>query len=238
MARWLEAVVSTTMSRFFKKGLGAVVLVLAFALGAVAAKKGLDHLFVVGESVENFRAEPNGAKLGTLMQGTEIEQIGEDGQWVRFRVEGWIWGPSLAGYEQAQEAVSTAARTEPMPPLQDELPRIKKLINDKYGVFYGVDLDEDLDLLRLRFRVRNIGMEVLQRRMLAVQLGVFEILEGVVEFQALRIETNRPDGSGEVGLYIAETSVADLVRYGDDRENWRTHTRLSIDGGESWEELE
>ena len=49
-----------------------MVVVLAITLGAVAANKRLDLVQVVGESVENFRAEPNGAKLGTLMQGTEI----------------------------------------------------------------------------------------------------------------------------------------------------------------------
>ena len=65
---------------------------LVFALGTVEAKKRLDQILVVEASVENFRAEPNGTKIGTLLEGGEIEQIGAEGQWVRFRVEGWIWG--------------------------------------------------------------------------------------------------------------------------------------------------
>lgn len=228
---------NTIMSRFSKAGLLGAALVLAFALGAVAAKKRLDHLLVIEASVENFRAEPNGAKLGTLLKGTEIEQIGEDGEWVRFRVEGWIWGPSLEGYEEEEEEESAAA-DEPISPLQDELPRLKELVNDKYGRFYGIDLDEDLGRLRLRFRVRDIDREVLERRMLAVQRGAVDILDGAVDFDEVRIETNRPDGSGEVGLYIAATSAVDLARYGDEFANWRAQTRFSTDGGETWEEAE
>jgi hypothetical protein len=225
------------MSRFYKNSLSAVVLVLAFGLGALAANKRLDNLWSVAESVENFRAEPNGAKLGTLLQGTEIEQIGEQGKWVRFRVEGWIWGPSLDGYKGQEDSADERGADEPISPLLDELPRLKKLVNDKYGVFYGIALDEDLQRLQLRLRVQDIGDEVLQLRLRAVQRGVFEILEGVVEFQVLRIETNRADGSGEVGARIVETTVADLVRYGDDQETWRMHTRFSKDGGETWAEV-
>ncbi len=225
------------MSRFYKNSLSAVVLVLALGLGALAANKRFDNLWSVAESVENFRAEPNGAKLGTLLQGTEIEQIGEQDKWVRFRVEGWIWGPSLDGYKEQEDLADEQVGDEPISPLLDELPRLKKLVNDKYGVFYGIALDEDLQRLQLRLRVQDIGDEVLQLRLMAVQRGVFEILEGVVEFQRLRIETNRADGSGEVGAYIAETTVADLVRYGDDQETWRIHTRFSKDGGKTWAEV-
>ena len=212
-----------------------MVVVLAITLAAVAANKRLDLVQVVGESVENFRAEPNGAKLGTLMKGTEIEQIGAEGNWVRFRVEGWIWGPSLEGYVDEEERGNTPSSTEPISPLLDAMPRLKKLVNDKYGVFYGVDLDEDLQRLRLRMRVRDIEDEALPLRLQAIQRGVVELLEGVVEFQVLRIETNRPDGSGEVGVYVAETAVDDLVRYPADEKEWRTHMRFSKDGGGTWE---
>ena len=208
------------MSRFSKAGLLGAALVLAFALGAVAAKKRLDHLLVIEASVENFRAEPNGAKLGTLLKGTEIEQIGEDGEWVRFRVEGWIWGPSLEGYEEEEEEESAAA-DEPISPLQDELPRLKELVNDKYGRFYGIDLDEDLGRLRLRFRVRDIDREVLERRMLAVQRGAVDILDGAVNFDEVRIETNRPDQRCRFGTLrrrIRELAGADALfnRWGRD----------------------
>ena len=212
-----------------------MVVVLAITLAAVAANKRLDLVQVVGESVENFRAEPNGAKLGTLMKGTEIEQIGAEGKWVRFRVEGWIWGPSLDGYVNEEERGDTSSSTEPISPLLGAMPRLKKLVNDKYGVFYGADLDEDFQRLRLRMRVRDLEDEALPLRLQTIQRGVHELLEGVVEFQVLRIETNRPDGSGEVGIYVAEMAVDDLVRYPADEKDWRTHMRFSKDGGETWE---
>ena len=97
------------MSRYSKTPFVAAVLVLALALGAVAAKKRLDNLWVIEPSVENFRAAPNGPKLGTLLKGTEIEQIGQDGEWVRFRVEGGVWGPSLEGFEVEEEDAEQAS---------------------------------------------------------------------------------------------------------------------------------
>lgn len=223
------------MSRLSKCSLGAA-LAVALALGAMAAKLRSDHTFVVEASVENFRDAPKGAKLGTLLAGTEIESIGEEGRWVRFRVEGWVWGPSLEGYVSEEDRA--APEEEPIPPLQDERPRIKKLVNDRYGVFYGIGLDEDVGRLWLRFRVRDIEREAWERRALAVQRGAFELLQGRVEFSEIRIETNRPDGSGEVGQYVAATAAADLARAGDDWAAWRQRTRFSIDGGETWEEAE
>ena len=223
------------MSRSSKYSLGAA-LAAALVLGAVAAKQRSSHSFVVEASVENFRDAPNGTKLGTLLAGTEIESIGEEGRWVRFRVEGWVWGPSLEGYVSEEDR--DGPEEEPIPPLQDERPRIKELVNDRYGVFYGVGLDEDVGRLWLRFRVRDIEREAWERRTFAVQCGASELLQGRVEFSEIRIETNRPDGSGEVGQYIAATAVADLVRAGDDWAAWRQHTRFSTDGGETWEEAE
>lgn len=218
------------MSRL-SKGVLAVALV-AVALAAVAAQLRRDPTFAVEASVENFRDAPNGTKLGTLLAGTRIESIGEEGRWVRFRVEGWVWGPSLAGYEEERDG----PQEEPIPPLQDERPRLKELVNDRYGVFYGVGLDEDLGRLWLRFRVRDIEREAWERRAFAVQRGAAELLQGRVEFSELRIETNRPDGSGEVGQYIAATALADLADA--DWEAWRAHTRFSVDGGQTWEEAE
>ena len=223
------------MSRLSKYSLAAA-LVAVLALGAVAAKLRSAPTFVVEASVENFRDAPNGTKLGTLLAGTEIESIGEEDQWVRFRVEGWVWGPSLEGY--VSEDDRDALKEEPIPPLQDERPRIKELVNDRYGVFYGVGLDEDMGQLWLRFRVRDIEREAWERRAFAVQRGAAELLQGRVEFSEIRVETNRPDGSGEVGLYIAATAADDLASAGDDWAAWRQHTRFSTDGGETWEEAE
>ena len=223
------------MSRYSKTPFVAAVLVLALALGAVAAKKRLDNLWVIEPSVENFRAAPNGSKLGTLLKGTEIEQIGQDGEWVRFRVEAWVWGPSLEGFEVEPEDAEQASAAEPVSPLHDVLPRLKEMVNDKYGRFYGVDFDEDLDRLRLRFRVRDLERAALERRIFTVQHQAVEMLAGAVDFVEIRVETNRPDGSGEVGAYIAATTAADLV---DDFASWRVRTRFSTDGGETWEEAE
>ena len=220
------------MSRYSKVPFVAAVLVLAFALGAVAGKKRLDNLWVIEPSVENIRNAPNGAKLGTLLKGAEIEQIGQDGEWVRFRVEGWVWGPSLTGFAVEEKETQLGSSAEPVSPLQDVLPRLKEMVNDNYGRFYGVDLDEDLERLRVRFRVRDLEREALERRIFAVQSRTVAILAGAVEFAEIRVETNRPDGGGEVGTYIADTAAEDV---GEDFASWQIQTRFSTDGGETWE---
>ena len=215
---------------------------LASVLGATAGRRAeegsreADHgLLTVEKSVENFRDGPKGRKLGTMLEGTQVEKISQEGRWVRFRLEAWVWGPSLDGFEEEQEPEATAAA--PRVPLQDSLPRIKRLINDNYGVFYGVNLDEIMARLVVRFRVRSVEREALERRQMAVQREVLEILEGEVEFDSIRIENNRPDGSGPVGTEMAETEVGDIRRYAaGPTAPWKAHTRISSDGGETWSE--
>ena len=221
-------------SRSILLAFGMVVCVTFAVLAAKARDR--EVKIVVKSSVENFRDAPNGKRLGTILENVEIERISQEGKWVRFRVEGWIWGPSLEGWKMDTE---TEEHDDPPPrmPLQDNLPRLKRFVNDKYGLFYGVSIDEDLDRLVVRFRVRDLEREALERRQMAVQAGVLDILDGKIEFTTIRIETNRPDGSGEVGAEIAETSVSHIRQLADGTtESWKEHTRISSDAGETWRE--
>jgi len=49
-------------------------------------------LFVTGEML-NIRQKPNGLKIGSLLKNTKMEVIEESGEWVKVRVEGWVWKP-------------------------------------------------------------------------------------------------------------------------------------------------
>ncbi|MBA2564150.1 MAG: hypothetical protein H0V09_01845 [Gemmatimonadetes bacterium] len=51
--------------------------------------------YVVAVAEENFRAGPNGAKLGTLKRGASLDAVGERGRWVKASLAGWIWGRSV-----------------------------------------------------------------------------------------------------------------------------------------------
>ncbi len=44
---------------------------------------------------ENFRKEPNGTPLATLLRGAELAVVGDSGNWVEVRLGGWVWAPSL-----------------------------------------------------------------------------------------------------------------------------------------------
>lgn len=64
--------------------------VLAFAQQTAPPKK----VYVKVRS-ENFRKSPAGEIMGRLNAGTELEVLGVEGNWVKVRVEGYIWKPSV-----------------------------------------------------------------------------------------------------------------------------------------------
>jgi hypothetical protein len=51
--------------------------------------------YVVAVSEENFRARPNGTKLGTLVKGASVDAVREQGRWIKASLRGWIWKASL-----------------------------------------------------------------------------------------------------------------------------------------------
>lgn len=191
----------------------------------------------VQESVENVRDAPNGRKFGTLLEGTEIEEISRDGKWVRFRVEGWIWGPSLEGFVEERPRDEVAA-VQPAPrlPLQDAMPRAKRLVNEQYGTFYGLHIDADLELLRIRLRVGDIGQERLRARQRVVMKAIWDLVGDELDepVTRVRIETNRADGSGAVGTVFAECPVETLDVEELSEKEWARTVRISDDGGQSW----
>lgn len=49
----------------------------------------------VSAEQENLRQDPQGTRLASVMQGTEMSVLEEQGQWRQVRLEGWIWAPSV-----------------------------------------------------------------------------------------------------------------------------------------------
>jgi len=45
---------------------------------------------------ENFRRDPNGNELATVLRGAEIVVVSEVGNWVQVDLGGWIWAASVA----------------------------------------------------------------------------------------------------------------------------------------------
>lgn len=227
-----------------RRALRAVLIGLLAGIGAVGVRAGRDY--EVAGPAESIRTTPDGQKIGQLAEGARVEEVGRDGNWVKFRLEGWIWGPSLEGF-QAQSTAAPggdtdgggAARREadrkPRSALGVHLEEVRQLIEERYGRFYGLRRDPDLDQVQVRFRVRDLEPDAFERRQMHVQFDVLRILEGDVDFESLRVESNRADGTGQVGAEVAVTAAADIRRAaGDDLALWRQTTRRSTDGGKTW----
>ena len=229
---------NTTMYRFSKRQL-LWVGVLVFFSGFALAEQLRTGYLRVSASVENFRDAPNGRKLGSLVEGVEIEKITQEGKWVRFRVEGWIWGPSLEGFvEERPRVEEVESAPAPRQPLQDALPRVRRLINEEFGTFYGLSIDGDLEILRIRLRVGDIGPERLRARQQALMSRVWGLVSDDLDtpIETVRVETNRADGSGAVGTVMAECPVDVLVGEEVDDDAWGQAARFSSDGGQTWDE--
>lgn len=144
-------------------------------------------------------------------------------------------GPDSDG---RRKPVQTSRR--PRIALNAHLDEVRDLIDEDMGRFYGMRLDPDLNQVQIRFRVREIDPQVLQQRQMRVQHAVLQLLSKDVGsdslvIKSLWIETNRADGSGEVGTELAVATVADIRKIGGDNlALWQQLTRRSSDSGESW----
>lgn len=69
---------------------GGVIVVLLGIVAPVRAQAG-----VVTVEQENFRAEPGGAVVAELFEGTRLTLGERRGQWREATVEAWIWEPSV-----------------------------------------------------------------------------------------------------------------------------------------------
>ncbi len=75
------------------RSLTTPLLILAGLL--VPAGLAAQGVATVSAGQENLRQEPEGTRLASVMQGTELAVLGQQGQWRRVRLEGWIWAPSV-----------------------------------------------------------------------------------------------------------------------------------------------
>jgi hypothetical protein len=71
-------------------------LVAAFLLAlTLPAELGAQTTARVRVAQENFRREPSGTQLATVLRGTELAILSEQGRWIEADLLGWIWAPSV-----------------------------------------------------------------------------------------------------------------------------------------------
>ena len=116
-------------------------------------------------------------------------------------------------------------------------PPAARIIDPEFGDFYGIGFDRDLGELVIRFKVSGISREALEVRQMRVQREVVREPSRVriSQFKSVRIETNRPDGRGEVGRGGRGHQDGPTSTREDDVARWKARTRISTDGGKTWE---
>ena len=72
---------------------GFIVLSFCIALALVDFYRG--EVIYVKTKIENLRDNPKGNKIGTLDKGTSMTVLEDSPQWVKVRIEGWIWKASV-----------------------------------------------------------------------------------------------------------------------------------------------
>lgn len=70
------------------------IMVFVLSMTIVQAQEARKEVLVKVPK-ENFRAAPGGTVIGKLNAGTRLHVIKEEGNWVKVRVEGYIWKPSV-----------------------------------------------------------------------------------------------------------------------------------------------
>ncbi len=76
---------------------------------------------------ENFRKDPNGTQLATVVRGTELTVISEQGGWLEVELGGWVWAPSVSetdrdGFDlSVQAAGGENLRRRPQGPIKARL---------------------------------------------------------------------------------------------------------------------
>ncbi len=71
------------------------VFVLTVICSSIVVGQVNQKEYVVKVQSENLRMSPSGNIIGKLNAGTKVTSIQEDGNWIKVRVEGYIWKPSL-----------------------------------------------------------------------------------------------------------------------------------------------
>jgi len=74
-----------------------LVLFINCIIGPVLFAQGhVDTVFVKAESA-NLRLSPEGQELGSINKNVPLKVVERKDQWVKVRIEGWIWEPSTTG---------------------------------------------------------------------------------------------------------------------------------------------
>jgi len=84
-----------------KQGRVILLILSALALLQMDALMAQTNTLYVNVPQENLRNAPNGRKVGSLLEGTDMLVLLEKDNWVKVQVTGWIWKPSLTNMKKS-----------------------------------------------------------------------------------------------------------------------------------------
>ncbi|TSA25071.1 SH3 domain-containing protein [bacterium] len=70
------------------------------------------QIYIKGEYV-NFRDAPNGNKIGVLNSGIKLDVLEQKGDWVKVRVEGWVYKPLTSNSNSGINKPKSISKSEP-----------------------------------------------------------------------------------------------------------------------------
>lgn len=73
------------------------VLLMVLALGLQPKAVMAQARARITTDQEDFRRDPNGRVLGTVLRGNEFTVVAEQGNWAQVELDGWIWAASVGG---------------------------------------------------------------------------------------------------------------------------------------------
>ena len=75
----------------------SLVLLVFLAIGFQPRAATAQAKVRITSDQEDFRKDPNGRVLGTVLRGNEFAVVAEQGDWAQLELDGWIWAASVGG---------------------------------------------------------------------------------------------------------------------------------------------
>lgn len=111
---------------------------------------------IIDEYRENLRSSPSGSRIGVLHQGTRVNTLQEQGDWLKVSVEGWVWRGSTRKQQTSNKQAGQPKDTKAVSALNILVPELLKKGYSKEDLEEMVWFDVAFDTSNLPAKSRAI----------------------------------------------------------------------------------